>query len=115
MTDSNQIEPRLKSAKVDASYITLTLEDGRILLAPISWFPRLAYAREEDRQDFELLGGRGVAWFRLGEDLTVEQILKGQGSYESEASFKKWQKKYTQGLVVRPFPFLPLDAFDEVA
>jgi hypothetical protein len=108
---SNRVEPRLKTARVDADYITLELEDGRIIMTPTSWFPRLVYASAADRQDFEVLGGRGIAWFRLGEDLTVDQVLKGQGSYESEASFKQWQQQYARGEIARPFPFLPADAF----
>ena len=73
MPTSNQTKPRLKTARVDADYITLELEHGRIIMTPTAWFPRLVCASAADRQDFEVLGRRGVAWFRLGEDLTVEQ------------------------------------------
>ncbi len=79
-------------------------------MTPTAWFPRLVCASAADRQDFEVLGRRGVAWFRLGEDLTVEQVLKGQGSFESEASFKQWQQQYARGEIA--FPFLPANAFD---
>ncbi len=112
MPISNQIKPRIKAARVDVDYITLELEDGRIIMTPTAWFPRLVCASAADRQDFQVLGGRGIAWFRLGEDLTVEQVLKGQGSYESEASFRQWQQRYAQGKTARPFPFLPANAFD---
>ncbi len=112
MPISNQVKPRLKAAQVDVDYITLELEDGRIIMTPTAWFPRLVCASAADRQDFEVLAGRGIAWFRLGEDLTVDQVLKGQGSYESDTSFKQWQQQYTRGKITRPFPFLPVDAFD---
>lgn len=74
----------------------------------------MAYASEADRQDYEVLGGRGLAWFNLGEDLTVDQVLKGQGSYESDASFEKWKTQYDQGQQGRVFSFLPDDVFDDV-
>jgi len=109
---SNRVKPHLKAAQVDVDYITLELDDGRIIMTPTAWFPRLVCASDADRQDFEVLTGRGIAWFRLGEDLTVDQVLRGQGSYESEASFKQWQQQYTRGEVARPFPFLPVNAFD---
>ncbi len=112
MPTPNQTKPRLKTARVDADYITLELEHGRIIMTPTAWFPRLVCASAADRQDFEVLGQRGVAWFRLGEDLSVEQVLKGQGSFESEASFKQWRQQYARGEIARPFPFLPADAFD---
>lgn len=102
----------LISALVDNDYITLHLADGRVISVPLEWFPRVAFASPEDRQDFEILGGRGIAWFRLDEDLTVEQILNGQGACESEASFEAWRVQYAQGKVPRPFEFMPINALD---
>lgn len=105
--------PTLITANVDDDYITLQLTDGRIIKVPLSWFPRVACASSKDRQDFEILGGRGIAWFCLDEDLTIEQVLKGQGSSESEASFERWRLQYIQGILPRPFDFLPMDVFEK--
>ncbi|MDM8520448.1 DUF2442 domain-containing protein [Anaerolineales bacterium HSG6] len=114
MTEFRPKQSYLDSVTIDNGYINLTLTDGRILMVPVRWFPRVAYAREEDRQDFEIIGRRGVAWFQLETDLTVEQVLQGQGSDESEASFKTWQESYNRGETESAFPFLPAGIFFEL-
>jgi uncharacterized protein DUF2442 len=35
-------------------------------------------------------GGRGIRWPALDEDISVANLLAGQPSAESQASFKKW-------------------------
>jgi Protein of unknown function (DUF2442) len=41
--------------------VHVTLEDGQILQAPLSWHPRLAHATPAERSHWQLIGhGRGI-------------------------------------------------------
>lgn len=78
---------------VDITYDTLSvdLEDGRTISVPIGWYPRLAHATSEERDNFEISGaGRGIHWPDLDEDLGVEGLLLGKKSVESANSFEHW-------------------------
>jgi hypothetical protein len=60
---------------------------------PSSWsvFARLAYGTPEERGKWEFIGrGIGVHWPDLDEDISVENLLKGQASGESQQSLKRW-------------------------
>ncbi|MBI9105082.1 MAG: DUF2442 domain-containing protein [Spirochaetales bacterium] len=52
---------------------TQTLDDGRILSLPISWYPRLYYGSQQERNNFRLIGkGEGIHREDLGEDIRME-------------------------------------------
>ena len=71
--------------------LTVALSDGRVVSAPLSWFPRLVHATEEERNHWRLIGrGQGIHWDALDEDISVEGLLAGRPSAESATSFKKW-------------------------
>ena len=54
------------------------LVDGRKVIIPIVWFPRLANATKSQRENYELLGdGEGVHWPEIDEDLSVAGLLRG--------------------------------------
>lgn len=63
--------------------LVVFLTDGRSLLVPILWFPRLAKADASERADYEILGGgEGVHWPQLDEDISVLGLLAGKPSSE---------------------------------
>lgn len=83
--------PGVRSVRVTKSSVTFVLEDGRSVSAPLSWFPRLEAGTPKERDHWELIGvGRGVHWPDLDEDISVENLLKGQRSQESKRSFQAW-------------------------
>jgi hypothetical protein len=54
----------------------VVLTDGREVLAPLSWFPRLAKASAKDRKNWRLIGGGvGIHWPKLDEDVSVASLL----------------------------------------
>lgn len=55
------------------------LADGRSIATPLVWYPRLARARQQQRQKVEL-GRVGVHWPDLDEDLSIAGMLAGRGS-----------------------------------
>jgi hypothetical protein len=80
-----------QDVKVTDDTLSVDLTDGRTISAPILWYPRLAYGTPEERNHWELNGdGIGIHWPDLDEDISVENLLKGQASSESQQSLKRW-------------------------
>ena len=84
-------EARAKSVKVSNEGLTVDLVDGRTVMVPLAWFPRLWHGTPQERSHFEIFGdGAYIHWPDLDEDLTVAGLLAGQRSGESPQSLKKW-------------------------
>jgi len=71
--------------------LSVDLEDGRTILVPLLWYPRLMEAMKAERHNWRLIGnGEGIHWPELDEDISVVGLIAGKPSGESQASFKKW-------------------------
>jgi hypothetical protein len=67
------------------------LADGRTITAPVAWFPRLANGSPAERANWRLIGrGDGIHWPDLDEDVSVEGLLAGRRSGESQESLRRW-------------------------
>ena|SRR6266852_2990972 len=76
---------------VSEEALTVDITDGRTISVPVSWFPRLAHATAEERADWRLIGrGGGIHWPRLDEDISVESLLEGRRSGETQESLRRW-------------------------
>jgi hypothetical protein len=65
---------------------------------PLAWFPRLLHATPEERDRWRLIGkGQGIYWEDIDEDISVENLLAGKPSGESQTSLKKWLQSRTSG------------------
>ena len=66
------------AVRFDEDLMHVSLADGRIISAPIVWFPLLLEATPEQRNRFEIHGG-GVSlhWPDIDEDLPVAGLLDG--------------------------------------
>jgi hypothetical protein len=83
--------PLAQSVKVTEDTLHVDLSDGRTISAPLAWYPRLLHARPAERQDWRLIAkGRAIHWQAIDEDISVEGLLAGRASGESQKSFKKW-------------------------
>ena len=70
---------------------TVKLTDGRHLIVPLDWYPRLQLASSRERANWRLAGaGAGLHWPDIEEDISVASLLAGRRSMESEKSFTKW-------------------------
>ncbi|MBI5892730.1 MAG: DUF2442 domain-containing protein [Deltaproteobacteria bacterium] len=86
--------PEVVNVKVTEDTLKVDLIDGRTISAPLEWFPRLVYATSKERNNWRLIGrGQGIHWEDVDEDISVEGLLSGRPSGESQASFKKWLKQ----------------------
>ena len=79
--------------------LSVELSDGRILSVPLTWFPRLVHGTPKERANWRLIGrGQGIHWEDLDEDISVEGLLAGRPSGESQLSFKAWLEKRRQAV-----------------
>ncbi len=84
-------EARARSAKLTEEGLTVDLVDGRTMIVPLVWFPRLWHGTAQERNHFEIFGGGAyLHWPDLDEDLTVAGLLAGRRSGESPQSLRKW-------------------------
>ena len=84
-------EARAQSVSLSDEALSVDLVDGRTVIVPLLWFPRLWYGSKEERNNFEIFGdGAYLHWPDLDEDLTVAGLLEGKRSAESATSLKKW-------------------------
>lgn len=82
------------SVQVDDIELTVDLNDGRTISAPLAWYPRLVHATQVERNHWRLIGqGKGIHWEDLDEDISVENLILGKPSSESQASFEKWLRE----------------------
>ncbi|MBX3276993.1 MAG: DUF2442 domain-containing protein [Acidobacteria bacterium] len=71
--------------------MVVDLTDGRTISVPLAWYPRLMHATPEERGRWRLIGDReGIHWPDLDEDISIENLLLGRRSGESQSSFRKW-------------------------
>ena len=71
--------------------LSVDLSDGRSISVPIAWFPRLLDSTEQERNNWRLIGkGQGIHWTDIDKDISIEGLLAGRPSGESQESFKKW-------------------------
>ena len=86
--------PLALNVAVTKDTVSVDLSDGRTISAPLAWFPRLLHATRKERENWRLVGkGAGIHWEDLDEDISVENLLAGRPSGESQASFRKWLAK----------------------
>jgi hypothetical protein len=88
---SEIVRPRALDVAVTEDTLVVTLHDGRVISVPVSWYPRLEHATPAERKSWELIGaGLGIHWPGVDEDISVEALLAGKRSNESDASLHRW-------------------------
>lgn len=81
------VDPRAVDVTTDDDNLTVDLADGRRVMVPLAWFPRLLRAKPEQRDNWRLIGdGQGIHWPDVDEDLSVSGLLRGTAAPEA------WQR-----------------------
>jgi hypothetical protein len=88
---------RAQNVTVTDDSLMVDLADGRTITAPLAWYPRLVHGTPQERNNWQLIGnGEGIHWPDLDEDLSVEGLLLGRPSGESQRSFQRWLDERAQ-------------------
>lgn len=71
-------DPRVSTVSVTEDELRAELLDGRIIIVPLAWFPRLLNATQGERDNWRIIGdGEGIHWPDIDEDLSVMGLLRG--------------------------------------
>ena len=94
--------PNAIDVTVTDDTLSVELSDGRTISVPLAWYPRLVHADQAERDNWRFIGqGEGIHWEAVDEDLSVEGLLAGRPSGESQSSFQRWlsgrQSRLTSG------------------
>ena len=75
-----QRDPRVADVHVGGTELTVVLRDGRKIVVPLAWFPRLEAAPTDQRNVWEpAAAGHGIHWPLIDEDLSVKGLLHAGG------------------------------------
>lgn len=89
--------PPATNVQVNDASLSVDLSDGRTISIPVAWYPRLSHGTFDERNHWRLIGnGHGIHWPDLDEDISVENLLAGRPSGESQISFKRWLAQRAQ-------------------
>jgi len=82
---------KIQQVMITDDTLTVDLSDGRTVSVPLAWYPRLLHGSSVERNRWRLIGnGEGIHWEDLDEDISVDNLVFGQPSGESQRSFKRW-------------------------
>jgi hypothetical protein len=69
---------RVRGVHITEDTLAVDLEDGRTIIVPLTWYPRLLDATMEQRCHWKIAGaGYGIHWPDVDEDLSTEGLLRG--------------------------------------
>ena len=71
----------LRASSVDftATELIVTLADGRKIVTPLGWYPRLQQASAAQRANYDIMP-MGIHWPDIDEDLSIAGMLKGRAA-----------------------------------
>lgn len=69
---------RVRDVRFTDDALAVDLADGRTIVVPLTWYPRLLAATAQQRAHWTIAGaGFGIHWPDLDEDLSTEGLLRG--------------------------------------
>ena len=69
---------RVKDVRFTEDTLAVDLLDGRTIIVPLAWYPRLLDATPDQRRNWKISGaGYGIHWPDVDEDLSSEGLLRG--------------------------------------
>ena len=90
----NDIEARAQAVVVTDEALVVDLVDGRTITVPLAWYPRLAHGSPAERTRWRFIGeGEGIHWPDLDEDISVDGLLAGRRSGETQTSLRRWLER----------------------
>jgi len=76
----SEVKPgeRVKDVHFTEDTLAVDLMDGRTIIVPLVWYPKLLDADPEQRRKWKLSSaGYGIHWPDIDEDLSTEGLLRG--------------------------------------
>lgn len=71
-------DERVADVEFSEDTLSVALRDGRTIIVPLAWYPRLLNATPDQRKNWRVAGGGyGIHWPDVDEDLSTEGLLRG--------------------------------------
>jgi hypothetical protein len=71
-------DERVAGVELTEDTLSVALRDGRTVMVPLAWYPRLLNATPAQRNNWQIAGGGyGLHWPEIDEDLHTEGLLRG--------------------------------------
>jgi hypothetical protein len=81
---------RVRDVRFTEDTVAVDLADGRTIIVPLVWYPRLLSASVEQRSHWKVAGaGYGIHWPDLDEDLSTEGLLRGAPTAAEPAQLRQ--------------------------
>jgi Protein of unknown function (DUF2442) len=81
---------RVKDVRVSEDTLAVDLIDGRTIVVPLAWYPKLLEATPEQRGNWQISGaGYGIYWPEVDEDLSTEGLLRGAPAAPEPAGVRR--------------------------
>ena len=81
---------RVRDVRFTEDTLAVDLADGRTIIVPLVWYPRLLSASAEQRSHWKVAGaGYGIHWPDLDEDLSTEGLLRGAPAAAEPAQLRR--------------------------
>jgi hypothetical protein len=86
-----ETDPAAIGVELDQENLRVLLVDGRTIVVPLAWYPRLLHGTIQEQKNWQLLGdGYAIEWPDLDEHIGIEGLLAGRRSGESQKSLERW-------------------------
>jgi hypothetical protein len=74
---SSEIDERVAAVSVTSEALIVRFNDGRLIQAPLAWFPGLASASPLQRKNWEPSGeGYSIHWPDIDETVSVSELMR---------------------------------------
>jgi hypothetical protein len=71
-------DERVSGVELTDDSLSVALMDGRTIIVPLVWYPKLLKASSAQRRNWKIsAGGYGIHWPDVDEDLSTEGLLRG--------------------------------------
>ncbi|MDP2038516.1 MAG: DUF2442 domain-containing protein [Ignavibacteria bacterium] len=71
-----KVESRIIDLSFPPDSLLVVLADGREVIVPLEWFPRLRDASDAQKKNWRFIGrGVGIHWVDIDEDISVNSLL----------------------------------------
>ena len=79
-------DERVKDVRFTNDALSVDLMDGRTIMVPLLWYPRLFEATDAQRSNWRIsAAGYGIHWPDIDEDLSTEGLLRGAPAPDARA------------------------------
>lgn len=93
-TSDLKADERVAAVYFTRDALVVNLMDGRTILVPLIWYPKLLKAAAKQRSNWVICGGGyGIHWPDIDEDLSTEGLLRGAPAPNAVKSASKKIKK----------------------